>query len=94
MARVPAEAEQADAAEDAQYGQARGDEVDLSWHDRDGRRERLRAAKARIEARRQADRDAQAAKTAAVAERDIDELDTAEQPLAAQIAMRLDAAQA
>ncbi|MGH3698093.1 MAG: transposase, partial [Pseudonocardiaceae bacterium] len=46
------EAQEADAAEDATYGAARGDELPPQWHGRAGRRERIRAAQARIAGRR------------------------------------------
>ena len=63
-ARILAEAEAADAAEDALFGQARGDEVPAELADPATRRERIAAALAQIEAKRhaaEAQRDALAA---------------------------------
>jgi transposase len=63
-ARILAEAEEADAAEDALFGSARGDELPAELADPVTRRERIAAALARLEAERQAeqaDRERQAA---------------------------------
>ena len=63
-ARILAEAEEADAAEDALFGQARGDELPAELADPATRRERIAAALAQIEAKRhaaEAQRDALAA---------------------------------
>ena len=45
------EAAETDAAEDAEFGPARGDELPAGWHGRAGRAERIRAAKARLDER-------------------------------------------
>jgi transposase len=89
VARILAEAEQVDAAEDAAYGpDARGDELPPGWRRRAERRERLRAARARIEAA-EAARRAEAERAAAErAERDAADLAAAEQALAGEIATR------
>ena len=55
VAKILAEADEVDAAEDEQYGDARGDEVPPSWSGREGRKERIRAALADIEAERAAE---------------------------------------
>jgi transposase len=89
VARMLAEAEQVDAAEDAAYGpDARGDELPPGWHRRAERRDRIRAARARIEAVAAARR-AEAERAAAErAERDAAELAAAEAALAGEIAAR------
>jgi transposase len=46
---ILAEAAQVDAAEDAEHGDARGDELPPSWADRSGRKERIRRALEEIE---------------------------------------------
>lgn len=48
-AEVLAEAEATDAAEDARYGEARGDEIPPEWASRTGRRERVREALRQLE---------------------------------------------
>jgi transposase len=89
VARILAEAEQVDAADDAEFGaQARGDELPAGWRRRAERRERIRAARARIEAV-EAARRAEADRAAAErAERDAADLAAAEQALAGEIATR------
>ncbi|HEY2503001.1 MAG TPA: transposase [Mycobacterium sp.] len=84
-----AEAAATDEVEDAEHGAARGDELPPRWGGRGGRRERIRAAKARIAAVEQARCEAEAAKAAKLAERDAAALAAAEQALAAQIASRV-----
>ena len=92
--QILTEAAQADAAEDAQYGAARGDELPPGWNDRTGRRERIRAAQARIAAEQATRRAAQQGQDAARAERDAAAVADAEQALAAEVASRSAAAQA
>jgi transposase len=78
------QAEQTDAAEDAQFGGDRGDELPPGWNGRHGRAGRIAAAKARLdaaEAASQAERDAAAA---ARARRDEQALAVAEAGLAAE----------
>jgi transposase len=89
VAAILAEAEQVDAAEDAAFGpDNRGDELPPSWHGRAGRRARIRAAHARLEAE-QAARRAEAERAARErAEADAAALAEAEQALAAEIATR------
>jgi transposase len=89
VARILAEAEQVDAAEDAEFGpQARGDELPPGWHRRAERAERIRAARAKIAAV-QAARRAEAERAAAErAEKDAAELAAAEAALAGEIAVR------
>lgn len=48
--RILAEAAEIDAAEDAQFGDARGDELPAEWADRSERMKRLQEAKARLDA--------------------------------------------
>lgn len=88
------EAAHTDAAEDAEYGSARGDEPPSGWNGPGGRRERVRAAKARLEAIKQAEQAAAAAEAAARAERDATDLAAAEQALAAEVATRVAAGHA
>ena len=54
-----AEAQERDAAEDAEYGAARGDEAPAGMRDRERRIDRLRAAKARLDAEAEAAQAAQ-----------------------------------
>jgi hypothetical protein len=68
--RIVAEAEEVDAAEDALFGSARGDELPAGWNGRDGRRERIRAAAARLAEAEAARRAEEQAGAAARAERD------------------------
>lgn len=82
------EAEEIDAAEDAAYGPARGDELPPGWHGRAGRRERIRAAQARIVAAEQAKLTAAEQQTAARAAAAAAALAAAEQALACEIATR------
>jgi transposase len=93
VARILAEAEHVDAAEEAAYGpDARGDELPPGWRRRVERRERIRAARARIEAveaARAAARRAEADRAGAErAETDAADLTAAEQALAGEIAAR------
>lgn len=60
--QILAEAAQVDAAEDALYGDARGDELPPELRSREGRLARLRAAKERLAAQDVAKRDAQQVK--------------------------------
>lgn len=53
-AEMLAEAEATDAAEDEQFGEARGDELPAEWASRGGRRERIRAALEQLETEQQA----------------------------------------
>jgi transposase len=88
VAQILAEAEQVDAAEDAEFGPQRGDELPPGWRRRAERRERIRAARARIEAE-EAARRAEAERAAVErAERDAADLAAAEQALAGEIATR------
>jgi transposase len=88
VAQILAEAEQVDAAEDAEFGPQRGDELPPGWRRRAERRERIRAARARIEAEAAARR-AEAERAAVErAERDAADLAAAEQALAGEIATR------
>lgn len=88
VAAMLGEAEEIDAAEDAAYGPARGDELPPGWHGRAGRRERIRAAQARIVAAQQAKQVAAARRAAARAEADAAALAAAEQALMGEIATR------
>jgi transposase len=89
VARILAEAGHVDAAEDDQYGPgARGDELPPGFRGRAGRAERLRAARAKIEAE-QAAAQAEAERAAAErAERDRADLTRAETALAEEITTR------
>jgi transposase len=86
------QAERVDAAEGALFGAARGDELPASWAGREGRRERIRAAQARLQAQEQAKRaaaaPAAAEAAAARAERDKQELAAARAALAAEVTAR------
>jgi transposase len=87
--QILAEAEQVDAAEDAAYGAGvRGDELPPSWHGRAGRRERIRAALAKVEAAEAARRAEQARQQAERAQKDAAKLAEAEQALATELARR------
>jgi transposase len=87
--QILAEAERVDVAEDAAYGAAvRGDELPPSWHGRAGRRERIRAALAKVEAAEAARRAEQAQREAEWAARDAAALAEAEQALATELARR------
>jgi transposase len=89
VAQILAEAEQLDAAEDAEFGPTeRGDELPPSWHGRDGRRARIRAALAKTEALEAARRAEQDQAAAQRAERDAAKLAEAEQALATELATR------
>jgi transposase len=89
VARILAEAEQVDAAEDTEFGsQARGDELPVGWRRRAERRERIRAARARIEAVETARRAEAEHAAAERAEKDAADLAAAEQALAGEIATR------
>lgn len=82
--RILAEAGQVDAAEDAVFGSARGDELPAGWNGRAGRRERIRAAQARLQAASDAARVEKAAAAAARAERDAQAAEKAQAALAAE----------
>jgi Transposase DDE domain len=87
--QILAEAERVDAAEDAAYGAGvRGDELPPSWHGRAGRRERIRAALAKVEAAQAARRAEQARQQAERAQQDAATLAEAEQALATELARR------
>ena len=89
VARILAEAEQVDAAEDAEYGpDARGDELPAGWRRRAERLERLRAARARLQAIEDAERAEAEHLARERAEHDQAELAAAEAALAAEIAAR------
>ena len=87
--QILAEAERLDAAEDAEFGpEDRGDELPPGWYGRAGRRARIRAAQAKIEAleaQRRAEQDQAAAQRA---EGDAAALAEAEQALATELATR------
>jgi transposase len=82
------EAAQTDAAEDAVFGAARGDELSPGWASRGGRQARIRAALDRIAAEQAAREEQKHADAAARAERDADMLAAAETALAAELARR------
>ena len=88
------EAARTDAAEDAEHGRARGDELPAQWRALVGRRERIRAAQARLAAEQDTRHAAAASEAAERAARDAADLATAEQALDAEIAAREAAAQA
>jgi transposase len=87
--QILAEAEQIDDADDAVYGAGvRGDELPASWHGRAGRRERIRAALAKVEAAEAARRAEQTQQRAERAQKDAAKLAEAEQALAAETTAR------
>jgi transposase len=88
--RILGEADRIDATEDAGYGAARGDELPPGWNERNGggRRARIRAAKARLEAIEAERRAGVVAAAAARAERDAEALAAAEQALHAELVAR------
>ena len=87
--QILAEAERVDQAEDAAYGAGvRGDELPPSWHGRAGRRQRIRAALAKVEAAETARRAEQARQQAERAHKDAAKLAEAEQALATELAAR------
>lgn len=88
VARILAEAEQLDAAEDAEFGPEGGDELPPGWHGRAGRPARIRAALAKIEALEAARRAEHEQAAAQRAERDAAALAEAEQALATELATR------
>jgi transposase len=89
VAAILAEAERVDAAEDAEFGpEDRGDKLPPSWHGRAGRRARIRAAHAKIEALDAARRAEHDQARADRAERDAAALAEAEQALATELATR------
>jgi transposase len=86
---ILAEAEQLDAAEDAEFGpDSRGDERPPGWHGRAGRRARIRAAHAKIEALEAARRAEADRARAERAEHDAAALAEAEQALDRELATR------
>jgi transposase len=90
VGQILEEAEQTDAAQDALFGDTRGDELPPGW-DRHGadRQARIAAGLARIEEVKQAQQAQRAAKAAEQARRDADDLAAAEQALATELATRL-----
>ncbi len=94
MAAIVGEAEQVDAAEDALFGVARGDELPPSWHGRAGRRERLRAAMARLEAEQAAQRAEQERVQRERAAKHAAALAAAQAALTAEVSAREEARQA
>lgn len=78
---ILAEAKEMDAAEDARFGPARGDELPAGWDGRAGRRERIRAAQARLAAVEAARCEQEQATAAARAQRDTAALIKAEAAL-------------
>ncbi len=89
VVRMLAEAAEVDAAEDVEHGSARGDELPPGRQARAGRRERIRAAKARLDAAEQARRAVDATAAEQRAERDAEALRVAEQALAQEMSTRL-----
>lgn len=55
VARIVAHAAAVDQAEDAEYGDDRGDDLPRRWRDRSGRAERIKEALAQLERDRQKD---------------------------------------
>jgi transposase len=89
VGQIVAEAEQVDAAEDAVFGPARGDEMPPGWGRRGAERAaRINAALARITAAEQARQAERAERTAEQARRDTEALAAAEQALQQVIATR------
>jgi transposase len=90
VGQILEEAEQTDAAQDALFGDTRGDELPPGW-DRHGadRQARIAAGLARIEQVKQATEAQRAARAAEQARRDADDLAAAEQALATELATRL-----
>lgn len=87
--QILAEAERVDAAEDAEHGSARGDELPPQWRGREGRRERIRAAAARLVAEQAAAEATKAEAAKQRAARDAAALAEAERALAAELDRRL-----
>jgi transposase len=87
-------AAETDAAEDARLGPARGDELPPQWANRHRRRERIRAALAKLEAEQAAQAAERAAAAAEQAERDAAALAKAQAVLQAEIVARHAARQA
>ncbi|HEX6402875.1 MAG TPA: transposase, partial [Pseudonocardiaceae bacterium] len=81
VAGILGEAAEVDAAEDARFGSARGDELPPGWNGPDGRRERIRAAAARLAAAEAEQRERERAAAAAHRERDTAALVKAESAL-------------
>ncbi|HET9116763.1 MAG TPA: hypothetical protein VFN75_01565, partial [Pseudonocardiaceae bacterium] len=81
---ILAQAQEVDAAEDAVFGVARGDELPAGWSGRQGRRERIRAAQARLAAAEELKRAQEQQAAAARAERDAAALANAEAAPAAE----------
>lgn len=84
VAQMLAEAATVDAAEDAVFGSARGDELPDDWDDPGGRPARLRAAIEAIEAEKRALAERDAAERAARQDKALDRLVKAERVLAVQ----------
>lgn len=79
-----AQAQEVDAAEDALFGAGRGDELPVGWNGRAGRRERIRAAQARLAAEEELKRAQEQEAAAARAERDAAALAKAQAALVAE----------
>lgn len=95
VGQILAEATDTDAAEDAAFGAARGDELPPGWERRDaGRRSRIAAGLARIEAAKQVKAAERAAKAAEAARRDGEAWARAEHDLNVEIETRVAAQQA
>lgn len=80
-----AQAQEVDAAEDALFGAGRGDELPVGWNGRAGRRERIRAAQARLAAAEELKRAQEQEAAAARAERDAAALAQAQAALATEV---------